>query len=196
MRSVDWYRQPEMILADMINRASREEDRDQRTYYKAVVMAVDLEGGKLQNPDGDGSVRVPLRDGSVQEFDALIGPANPRGAVKARVLTDGLDRLMDDQELRVFWPMFPQDLSGTPATPGEHVYVMFDGSGMSHGLWVSRVAGHESAGSFDGTSSYTAPSSPPSAMDTFEENESKYPKDEASAGLAPKRGAMSSFEDR
>lgn len=196
MRSIDWYRRPELIFADVIDRASREEDKGQRTYYKAVVMAVDLEGGKLQNPDGDGSVIVSLRDGSSSEFDALIGPANPRGSVKARVLTDGLDRLMDDQELRVFWPMFPQDLSGTPATPGEHVYVMFDGNGMSHGLWVSRVAGHESAGSADGTAVYTAPSSPPSAMDKFEENTADYSKDDADAGLAPKRGVMSKFEDR
>lgn len=193
MKSVDWYRRPETILADIIDRAGRE-DRD-RSHYKAVVLAVDLEGGKLQNPDGNGTVRVPLRDGTTREFKALVGPLNPRGSLKARVLTDGLDRLLDDNSVRVFWPMFPQDLSGTPATPGEHVYVTFDGDGMSHGLWISRVSGQESAGSFDGTTSYTAPSSPQSAMDSFEENNAEYPRDEAHAGLAPTRGAMTTFED-
>ncbi len=195
MRSVDWYRRPGMILAELIKRAAREDDKSVRTYYKAVVLAVDLEGGKLQNANGDGSLRVPLRDGTEKTYKALVGPANPRGSVKARVLTDGLDRLLGDQETRVFWPMFPQDLAGTPATPGEHVYVMFDGETLDHGLWVSRVAGHESAGSADGTATYTAPSAPQSAMDTFEENGATYPRDDASAGLAPSNGAMTAFEE-
>ncbi len=192
-RSADWYRRPEMILGEVLQRAARE-DHKERTYYKAVVLAVDLEGGKLQNPDGAGSVRVSLRDGSEKSYKSMVGPNNPRGSIKARVLSDGLDRLLADDDLRVFWPMFPQDLSGTPATPGEHVYVIFDGDGTEHGLWISRVAGHESAGSADGTLTYTAPSSPESAMDVFEENGPEYARDDASAGLAPTNGAMDAFE--
>lgn len=193
MRSIDWYRRPELILAEVIERAGRD-DRE-RTHYRAVVLAVDLEGGMLQNPDAAGEVRVTQRDGSVRTFAAMTGVANPRGAVKARVLTDGLDRLLDDRDLRVFWPMFPQDLAGTPASPGEHVYVIFEGEGLTNGLWLSRVAGQESANSFDGTASYSAPSSPESAMDSFEKNDARYPRDEAHAGMAPTRGAMSAFED-
>jgi hypothetical protein len=184
-----------MILGEMIRRAARGDDQEKKTYLKAVVLAVDLEGGKLQNPNGEGSLRVPLRDGTEKTYKAMIGPKNPRGSVKARVLTDGLDRLLGDQDTRVFWPMFPQDLAGTPATPGEHVYIMFDGVGMDHGLWISRVAGHESAGSADGTTTYTAPSAPQSAMDTFEENGPTYPRDDAIAGLAPTNGAMTAFEE-
>lgn len=192
MRDADWFRRPELILGDMIEKAGRNER--ERTYHRAVVLAVDLDGGLLQNPDGSGELSVTLRDGSKGTFKALVGPPNPRGAVKARVLTDGLDRLLDDQSLRVFWPMFPQDISGAPATPGEHVYVVFEGDGTSSGLWISRVAGHESANSFEGTSAYTAPSSPQSAMDSFESNPAQYPHDEAHAGLAPTRGAMTKFE--
>lgn len=191
--TVDWYRRPELILADVLQKGGRGER--ERHYYRAVVLAVDLEGGQLQNPQASGQVSVPQRDGSTKSFRSIIGPENPRGSVKARILTDGFDRLLDDQQVRVFWPMFPQDLSGTPATPGEHVYVIFEGDGMSHGLWVSRVAGHESANSFDGTQSYVAPSSPESAMDTFEDNPSEYPKDDSHASLAPSPGAMANFEE-
>lgn len=193
MRDVDWYRRPELILGEVLEKAARAEN--DRLYHRASVIAVDLVGGKLQNPDGSGFVEVPRRDGSRKKFRAIVGPENPRGAIKARVLTDGLDRLLTDDELRVFWPMFPQDLSGTPATPGEHVYVFFEGEGTDNGLWVSRVAGQESANSFDGTESYSAPSSPQSAMDSFEANPSEYPKDDSHAGMAPTDGAMSSFED-
>lgn len=194
MRGVDWYRRPELILAEVLEKAARGEEKE-KTYLRAVVVAVDLEGGKLQNPDSSGEVRVPLRDGTVRTYKAIPGPENPRGAVKARVLTDGLDRLLDDQSLRVFWPMFPQDLAGTPATPGEHVYVMFEGEGTANGLWISRVAGHESANSFEGKSSYDAASAPQSAMDKFEENKSEFAKDDDQAGLAPTKGAMSAWEN-
>lgn len=190
-RDVDWYRRPEKILAELIDKAARGEK--ERTNYRAVVIAVDLDGGRLQNADGSGELIVKTRDGKSRAFKALIGPPNPRGAVKARILTDAFDTLLEDQDLRVFWPMFPQDLSGTPATPGEHVYVMFEDVGMAHGIWISRVAGHESANSADGTLSYTAPSAPQTAMDSYEENGADYAKDDNSAGLAPIRSAMIAF---
>ena len=193
MRGLDWFRRPEMLLAKVLDEASR--DEPERLYRRAVVVAVDLEGGKLQNPDAAGSVKVTLRDGSQRSYNATVGAANPRGAVKARILTDGFDRLLDDKSLRIYWPMFPQDLSGTPVTPGEHVYVMFEGEGTANGVWISRVAGQESANSFEGKDSYDAPSSPQSAMDVFEENGPQYPRDEQHAGLAPTRGAMSVYEE-
>lgn len=194
MRDVDWYRRPELILADVLQRAARGEKKPP-IYYRAAVLAVDLEGGRLQNPDADGALSITLRDGSTKSFQALAGPLNPRGSVKARIITDGFDRLLDDQLLRVFWPMFPQDMAGTPITPGEHVYVMFEGEGMAHGLWVSRVSGHESANSSQGALEYDAPSAPQTAMDSFEPNGPEYPRDDGYASLAPTDGAMTKFED-
>jgi hypothetical protein len=193
VRDVDWYRRPEKIFAELIDKAARGEK--ERTHYRAVVLAVDLDGGKLQNPDGSGEVIVKRRDDSIRKFKATIGPPNPRGAIKARVLSDGFDSLLEDQDLRVFWPMFSHDLSGIPVNPGEHVYVMFEDVGMAHGIWISRVAGQESANSADGTEMYTAPSSPQSAMDTFEDNGPQYARDDDSAGLAPTRDAMKTFGD-
>lgn len=196
MSSTDWHRRPELALANVIERAFRDDFEQKRTYYRAVVVAVDLDGGLLQNPDGAGEFVVPLRDGSTRKYKALIGPNNPRGSVKARILTDGLDRLLGDNELKVYWPMFPQDLSGTPISPGEHVFVLFEENDSAEtGLWVSRVAGHESANSFEGKNSYTAPSSQQSSMDKFEENPPEYQRDENYASLAPSNGAMTSFED-
>ena len=193
MRDVDWFRRPELIFAELVGRAAR--DERERQYYRATVLAVDLDGGRLQNPDGAGEMSVTLRDGSTRRYAALTGPLNPRGSVKARIITDGFDRLLDDQSLRVFWPMFPQDMAGTPITPGEHVYVMFEGEGMSHGIWVSRVAGHESANSSQGSLEYDEPSSPQSAMDSFEPNEAEYPRDDNHASLAPSEGAIARFGD-
>lgn len=193
MKDVDWYRRPELILSDLLQKTARGEK--ERHYYRAAVLAVDLEGGKLQNPDADGELAVMGRDGTTRKYRAISGPTNPRGSVKARIITDGFDRLLDDQSLRVFWPMFPQDMAGTPVTPGEHVYVMFEGEGMAHGIWVSRVAGHESANSSQGALEYDAPSSPQSAMDKFEPNGPEYPRDDDYASMAPTQGAMSSFED-
>lgn len=194
MKDVDWYRRPEMILAEVIRKEAV--GHKEKHYYRAAVLAIDLDGGKLQNPDGAGSVTVTDRNGATKHYPALTGPSNPRGSVKARIITDGFDRLLDDTQVRVFWPMFPQDMAGTPITPGEHVYVMFEGNGKSHGIWLSRVAGHESANSSQGALVYDEPSNPRSAMDTFEENAPEYPRDDDYASLAPTQGAMSKFEDR
>lgn len=192
-RGADWYRRPEMILAEMIRTEARDDGRD-RHYRRAVVLAIDLEGGLLQNEGGSGTFAVRDRSGRIRQFPALPGTENPRGSVKARILTDGLDRLLSDDDLRVFWPMFPQDQLAVPISPGEHVYVVFEDEGMSHGLWVSRVSGQDSANSFQGTDSYNAPSSPGSAMDSFEPNDPEYQRTDEHAGLAPPVDSNSFFE--
>lgn len=194
-RGSDWYRRPEMILADLLQRAARGDDRVDRHYRRAVVLAVDLLGGQLQNPSASGGISFRTRDGSQASYPALVGVENPRGAIKARVLTDGLDRLIDDVDLRIYWPMFPQDQMGTPISPGEHVYVVFEDEGLSHGLWVSRVPGQDSANSFAGVDSYTAPSHQQSAMDYFEPNEPEYIRTDDRAGLAPPKDATTFFEE-
>ncbi len=193
-RGSDWYRRPELILADVLQRAARQEGPSPH-YYRATVLAVDTEGGLLQNEQGAGSLSVRGRDGSVRTFRATTGVRNPRGAVKARILTNGMDRLLADDELRVFWPMFPTDQIGVPISPGEHVYVVFEGEGMVHGLWISRVSGQDSANAFIGSDSYTEPANQRSAMDFFEENPIEYPRTDEHAGQAPPRDAVTFFTE-
>lgn len=189
----DWYRRPELVLAELIRSRARGDDRT-RHYRRAVVVAVDLQGGLLQNESGAGSVVVRDRDGGSKTYPALTGVDNPRGSVKARILTDGFDRLLADEDLRVFWPMFPQDQLAVPISPGEHVYVVFEDEGTSHGLWMSRVSGHDSANSFRGTDSYSAPSAQKSGMDFFEPNDPEYDRTDEHAGLAPPVDSTSFFE--
>ena len=193
-RGIDWYRRPEMILSELLRDAARGPQQD-RTVRRALVLAVDYEGGKLQNPDGSGEFDSSWPGRNSQTLKATVGPANPRGAVKARILTDGLDRLRDDNDTRVFWPMFPPDQLGMPVSPGEHVYVMFEGSGLDNGFWVARLPGHEGAGSYIGNKSYTASSAAGSAMDSFEPNPADYPTDDDHAALTPGKSAMDHFED-
>ncbi len=192
-RGSDWYRRPELVLADLIRSRAIDDERT-RNYRRAVVLAVDLNGGLLQNKSGSGSVSVRNRDGQTKTYPALPGIDNPRGSVKARILTDGLDRLLADEDVRVFWPLFPQDQFSVPISPGEHVYVVFEDEGLTHGLWVSRIPGQDSANSFRGTDSYDAPSSPGSAMDSFEPNEPEYERSDEHASLAPPVDSMSFFE--
>lgn len=193
-RSLDWYRRPETILADLLRDAARGPTAN-RAMRRALVVAVDYEGGKLQNPDGSGQVRSSWPGQREIVFPAVVGPENPRGSIKARILTDGEDRLRQDGDLRVFWPLFPPDQIGVPVAPGEHVFVMFEGDGMENGLWMSRVAGHEGASAYVGNQSYVATSAPGSAMDHFEPNTADYSKTERHAGLAPGGTAMDHFED-
>ncbi len=190
----DWYTRPELIFADLIGKAARGEDRDRQHYHRAVVVAVDLDGGVIQNSSGNGSISVLGQDGKRKTFKAVPGPDSPRGSVKARVLTAGLDRLLSDDDLRVFWPMFPPDQVGLPVSPGEHVYVVFEGTGMDKGLWISRVPGQDSANSFKGSDSYVAPSAPRSAMDFFEPNTPEYQLTDEHAGDAQPSSAMKFFD--
>lgn len=191
---IDRYRRPELILGEVLLRAARGESEHRRHYHRAVVLAVDLEGSLLQNRDGSGGLDVTDRTGQSRRYDAIVGPENPRGSIKARVLTDGLDRLLDDADVRVFWPLLPFDQLAGPVSAGEHVYVVFEGSGMDHGIWITRVSGQDSANSFKGTDSYTAPSAPQSGMDSFEPNDPQYDTTDEHASLAPPPNGMAFFD--
>lgn len=193
-KSLEWYRRPELILSEVLRDAARGKPAD-RTVRRALVLAVDHEGGTLQNTNGTGEYESVWPGHRSRKLSAVVGPPNPRGSIKARVLTDALDRLRSDEDTRVFWPLFPPDQMGIPVVPGEHVYIMFEGSGLDNGFWLSRVPGHESAGAFIGNSSYVSQSSPGSAMDSFESNPSDYPKTEEHASMAPGTSAMDHFED-
>lgn len=179
---------PEILFNEFIRKgaqgAFRERDENVPVIFRALVIAVDVEGGKLENPDGSGQLSHDV-DGKKYDVPARIGPKNPPNSIKARLLTDGLDKFVTDDNLRVFWPFFPENVS-IPVKPGEHVYVMFEDEGYLHGLWVSKVAGHVGvnyspgklfykqsdsgnlSGKFDDTRSAT-------------EDEKKYEKDEDAA---------------
>lgn len=190
---IDWYRRPELVLADVLLRAARGDDLVQRTYHRATVLAVDPIGGLLQNPDGSGGMDVIDRTGRSRHFNAISGPPNPRWALKARIVTDGFDRMLSDDEVRVFWPILPPDQLGLTIAPGEHVYVLFEASGTDHGLWLGRVSGQDSANSFQGSDSYTTPSAPQTGMDAFAPNDPEYDRSDEAAGLAPIPSGMAFF---
>lgn len=142
--SRDRFRRPERFFDEFLRKGVKglfvERGENVPVIYRALVVGVDTEGGKLENPDGSGKVPHKIDD---KKFDApaRVGPENPPNSIKARVLTDGLDRFYLDDDLRVFWPFFP-DTHAIPVKPGEHVYVMFEDSQRTHGLWISKVSGH------------------------------------------------------
>lgn len=49
-----------------------------------------------------------------------------------------MDRSFKDDDLLVYWPLFPFDVM--PVKEGEHIYVCYeDNSGKGHGLWITRA---------------------------------------------------------
>lgn len=150
------FRKPELFFSEVIKKSARgsfvEKDENSRVFFRAVVAAVDVRGGLLENESGIGVV-THFIDGRSIDFRANIGPLNPKNSVKARILTDGFDQFVSDDRLRVFWPFFPEHVS-VPVKPGEHVYVLFEDEGFEHGLWFSKVSGHESTNLFRGQDSF------------------------------------------
>ena len=65
-----------------------------------------------------------------------FGPRNPKNSIKARIISNNIDDFVDDDDLRVYWPMFP-GVSNPSA--GEVVYVVFEDTTMKHGLWLSKA---------------------------------------------------------
>lgn len=80
-------------------------------------------------------MEVGTRFGQLEE-----NPPSPIGSIKARIYTDGLDYNLPDRALNVYYPMFPAHLQ-PPVSVGEHVYVVFEDSNFSSGLWVTTVPG-------------------------------------------------------
>lgn len=107
-------------------------------FLRAQIISFDSEGGLLENPDGSGTARS--RNPTTHDYfdvPARVGPKNPPRSIRARILD--IDRYVKDDDLRVYWPMFPHG-GGDPTTL-EFVYVWFEDPDSRHGLWVSRVAG-------------------------------------------------------
>lgn len=198
MQNIEKIRRPEIFLAELLKKAARgqlfDSNSNVQTFFRAQVLAVDVEGGKLENPDGAGSL-VALDGNSRREFVANIGPSNPRNSIKARVMNGGFDGFLSDDELRVFWPLFQSEHMSIPIKPGEYAYVMFEDSDFDHGLWVCRISGHEGANVARGIDSFGRTRS--SATDAFSDSagEDEILTDELAAGTIAVQSAMSSFED-
>lgn len=192
------FRNPELILSDLLRSAAVGEivtaQDNPMVLHRAIVMAVDQEGGRLQNEVGAGDISVTLPDGHRRSYPASIGPTNPRGSIRARILTRAFDRLEADDRADVFWPLFSSEQLSLPISVGEHVYVMFEDGHFEHGLWISRVSGHDAANNFPGAQSYDFPTGRRSAMTAFEGDSVDYPQEDDFAGEAP-RSAMDAFGD-
>jgi hypothetical protein len=152
---------PELFLSEVIRQSSQgflqSRGENPSLLSRATVAAVDVIGGLLENPDGQGKVSHVF-DGKSVEFVANIGPVNPKNSIKARIISEGSDQFITDDRLRVFWPLFPEHMS-IPIKPGEHVYVMFEDIEMEHGLWVGKVPGQENFNFFRGQDSFKDPAS-------------------------------------
>lgn len=155
-QDIERFRRPELFLADLVTASARGDllDRAENTriFYRATVLAVDVLGGQLENPQGSGGVSHVVEKQTLS-YKSTIGPTNPRNSIKARIVNDGLDQFMGDDLVRVFWPFFSEH-DVMPVKPGEHVYVLFEDQDFQHGLWLTKVPGHHNANFFKGELGY------------------------------------------
>lgn len=85
--------------------------------YRALVVKIDQIGGQLE--------QIPRK--------------NPKNSIRARIISEPSPHaFLDNDELPVFWPLFPFDIM--PVKENEHIYVIFDGEKKDHGLWISRIS--------------------------------------------------------
>jgi len=156
-QDIERFRRPEIFLSELINDHARGDIRNKsdhvQTWYRALVIAVDVFGARLENPDGEGFMTHVI-DGKSVDTPATIGPVNPKNSVKARIISNEFDQFIGDDDLRVFWPMMPEHDS-VPVKPGEHIYVTFEDESYEHGLWLGKVPGDENLNYFRGQDKYT-----------------------------------------
>lgn len=157
------FRKPERFLAELLKKSAKgqfhEKGENVPFLYRATVIAVDTVGGQLENPDGKGTITHTVGSEKIT-VNAVIGPRNPKNSIKARVISDGFDQFISAERLVVFWPFFPEHVS-VPIKPGEHVYVIFEDTDYEHGLWVTKIAGHEGVNYYRGQDSFKAFQKPP-----------------------------------
>lgn len=152
------FRRPTIAFQDILRKGSGGAYREKGEYsafmFRAVVIAIDTVGGKLETPTG----KPHMQSGNVweeggeelQEFvqdaDGTLlatykitptkGPTNPPNSIKARIISNNMDQFIADDDLRCYWPMFP-GLSNISA--GEMAYVVFEDESFTHGLWLAKV---------------------------------------------------------
>ena len=153
------FRRPVVAFTELLRKGAGGAYREVGQYaafmFRALVLAVDVEGGKLETPDGTpykkgqsdwetgGDIlhqRVVGTDGktTIAEYDITPtnGPVNPANSVRARIIGTNIDQFVGDDDLRCYWPMFP---GFDNPSPGELVYVVFEDEEYTHGLWLARV---------------------------------------------------------
>lgn len=142
------FRRPSISFTEMLKKgaggAFREKDEYTPFMYRALVIAVDTEGGKLENTKGEPMgdklhVQVQGPSGKLlatYDVSPTRGPINPKNSVRARIVSNNMDQVIDDDNLRTYWPLFP---GAENPSPGELVYVVFEDDSMIHGLWLARV---------------------------------------------------------
>ena len=156
-RFTDSYRRPELFLSSLIRSWAMGEipstTEAPAVFQRALVIAIDVKGGQLENPTGSGGVDHILSNGQKLHVRAQKGPENPRNSIKARILSDGYDRFSSDADLRVFWPFFPEHIA-VPIKISEHVYIMFEDAEKMHGLWIAKIPGHQGLNYAPGEKTY------------------------------------------
>ena len=144
------YRRPSISLNEILKKGAGGTYVERGDFvpniFRALVIAVDPEGGRLENRSGSLVNGQPLHqkvidtNGTVlaqYDISATVGPDNPRNSIRARVITDNDDLFIGDDDLRTYWPLLP---NVQLPSPGEIVYVTYEDSDKLHGLWISRVA--------------------------------------------------------
>ncbi len=110
----DHIANPESLMPQML-RDYIEGNLDQtRFLFRATVVQVDQVGGQIE-----------------------LTPENPRNTIRARIITNGYNATTLDDDLPIFWPMFPH--LQMPIKENEMVYVVFEDPGRTHGLWLTRI---------------------------------------------------------
>ncbi len=177
----EWFKRPEVILSDLLKDFANSSVK--KLLYRASVVAVDPDGGKLQNKNGNGYTEFNFGN-KVKKINATVGLENPAMSIKARILTDGLDRLIDDNDLKVYWPLFQHSQMSCPIVPGEHVFILFEDESLSSGLWVCRIPTTSAANISAGSDLYDH-NDEENSIYFFTERNKKEKINDSYAGLAP-----------
>jgi hypothetical protein len=103
-------------------------------FMKAQVISVDLEGGKLENPNGEGECDAtnPITKQVYKIKAGISRKKNPARSIRAKLLTGHFDAGMSDSALRIYYPT----KSSEDPVPLEYVYVFFEDSNKTHGIWI------------------------------------------------------------
>jgi hypothetical protein len=105
---------------------------------RARVVAVDKEGGRLENPRGEGNgIEVFSRAlGKTITYAPAVGPKNPKYTVRARIIDDHANSITSDDALYNFWP---KHSDAPDVDVDEYVYVFFEDADRRHGVWDCKV---------------------------------------------------------
>jgi hypothetical protein len=106
---------PDRLLSNLINDYVEGELDREPPIQRAVVLGIDHVGGQFSDDE-----------------DA----PNPKNSIRARLL-DGSSEIEEEEDLPVFWPLFPYDIM--PIKESEHVFVMFEDPEKRSGIWISRI---------------------------------------------------------